>query len=293
LQNIVETQIKMSKQILSSQKFLVFGHRGVKQNPAAGLYENTERSLRLAVQQGSAGIEGDAWFLWNGADRREGQVVVYHDEQYDGRTTTEWTVPSIREHDPRRQNRLDKIPLLSEYVQLFKEFPDLLFNLEFKRLEKDQNKTPLNEEDNRLIKQSLEILTQSGIQDRLIISSFDTAILEKVNKVAPEIARGLLVRREDYPQGLTSEEVIALLKRTGSIVLSPYYKLVGLTSLIPGLAKEGYSVIPWTFRRSQEAGDEPNDYFNSLLNAGINGLITDDPAYYLGRYTQLKNSSTL
>ncbi|MFN5538629.1 MAG: hypothetical protein ACK481_01005 [Candidatus Melainabacteria bacterium] len=37
---------------------------------------------------------------------------------------------------------------------------------------------------------------------------------------------------------------------------------------------------------SQEEGDKPRDFFTELVNAGICGLITDDPGYYKGRHEQ-------
>ena len=202
------------QQTLLSNKFIVFGHRGVAKDKHSGVNENTPRAVGVAVKQGADGVEADAWFLPNGIDHQDGNIIVYHDEQYGGNPTPSWTVPTIREYDKERQNPLDKIPLLSEFVELFNEFPNLLFNLELKRLEsKQKNKEPLTREDNQLVEQSMKILYDSGIQNRVIISSFDIGLLERVKDAAQEIARGVLVRREDYPKGLTKEAAIELLKK--------------------------------------------------------------------------------
>ncbi|MGZ3883180.1 MAG: glycerophosphodiester phosphodiesterase family protein [Bacteroidia bacterium] len=107
-----------------------------------------------------------------------------------------------------------------------------------------------------------EVLKTSDIHERFIIKSFDVRMLQALRKKMPALKIALLVENTD--------SLNTNIDRLGFVpeMYCPEYILI-----TPALVKEAHDhhmlVVPWTV----------NDYagFQSMLEAGTDGLITDYP----------------
>ena len=112
----------------------------------------------------------------------------------------------------------------------------------------------------------LEIITARGLEDRVVIQSFDHRSLWAVHAEDPTIALAALTRG-----GSVDFEAIAA---RGASVWSPDHEDVTGSSL-EAAHRAGLEVIPWTV-------NEP-DVMDRLMGLGVNGLISDRPDVLLER----------
>lgn len=138
----------------------------------------------------------------------------------------------------------------------------------------------------------MKIILEKGIQDRVIIQSFDPRTLEIVHKEYPEIMTALLVEKVDdkkraqqqihfekIPEAKFREYPDHLNGVTGDLkflsftptIYSPEHTLV-TPKLIEECHKSGMRVIPWTVNSKER--------LKELKEMGIDGVITDDPRIF-------------
>ncbi|MCT3761810.1 glycerophosphodiester phosphodiesterase [Elizabethkingia anophelis] len=138
----------------------------------------------------------------------------------------------------------------------------------------------------------MKIILEKGIQDRVIIQSFDPRTLEIIHKKYPKIMTALLVEKVDdqkiaqqrtnfqnipvekfkqYPNHLNSVKGDMSFLSFTPTIYSPDQSLV-----TPELVKEchalGMKVIPWTVNSKER--------LQELQKMGIDGLISDDPQIF-------------
>ncbi len=157
----------------------IFAHRG-----ASGHFpENTMLAFEKAIEAGADGIELDVQLT------KDGRIVVIHDEKLN-RTTTAAGFVKDTAYDVIRSatasaNRKEeygdvKVPLLSDVLS-WAEKADFLINIELKnsvfRYEGMEEKV-------------LEQIKRFGIEERIILSSFNHESLALCSRLAPEIERG-------------------------------------------------------------------------------------------------------
>lgn len=138
----------------------------------------------------------------------------------------------------------------------------------------------------------MKIIIKKGIQDRVIIQSFDPRTLEIIDKEYPKIMTALLVEKVDdkklaqqqyhfkniplekfkqYPNHLNGvAEDMKFLSFTPTIY-SPEHTLV-TPQLIQDCHALGMKVIPWTVNTKER--------LKELKEIGIDGVITDDPRIF-------------
>ncbi|MGL6129663.1 glycerophosphodiester phosphodiesterase family protein [Chryseobacterium artocarpi] len=138
----------------------------------------------------------------------------------------------------------------------------------------------------------MKIIIKKGIQDRVIIQSFDPRTLEIIHKEYPKIMTALLVEKVDdkklaqqqshfkniplekfksYPNHLNGvAEDMKFLSFTPTIY-SPEHTLV-TPQLIQDCHVLGMKVIPWTVNTKER--------LKELKEIGIDGVITDDPRIF-------------
>ncbi|OCA79816.1 glycerophosphodiester phosphodiesterase [Chryseobacterium contaminans] len=138
----------------------------------------------------------------------------------------------------------------------------------------------------------MKIIIEKGIQDRVIIQSFDPRTLEIIHKEYPKIMTALLVEKVDdkkleqqrshfknipaekfklYPNHLNGVAGdIKFLSFTPTIY-SPDHRLV-TPSLVQECHALGMKVIPWTVNTKER--------LQELKNIGIDGVISDDPRIF-------------
>jgi len=286
----------------AARAFDLQGHRG-----ARGLApENTLPAFRKALELGVNTIECDM------AITRDGVVVIHHDLWLNPDTTRgpdgKWLEkrgPAIRElsfaelqqYDVGRlkpgteyaksfpdQQPVDgtRIPRLSDLFELVKKSGNIRigFDCETKVSPLDPDATLPPEEFTR---RSIAEIRQAGMQERIMIQSFDWRTLQVVQKVAPEIRTMYLSSPRTLApgnDGATSAwlagfdperhggSVPRAVKAAGGRIWAP-----NQTFLTPAMLAEAHAlgiiVIPWTVNDAV--------MMNKLLDMGVDGIISDRP----------------
>lgn len=243
---------------------LVIAHRG-----GAGLWpENTLVAFHAADEMGVDILEMD---IHSTAD---GVLVVHHDDEVD-RTTdgsgaiTTLTLSEVKALDagyhwtsdegmtyPFRGQGVD-IPTLEE---VFEELPGRHLNIEIKQAEPP------------IVKPFCELIREYGLQELVLVASFDPGTMLDFRKECPEVAASA-TSDEVRIQYMLSQARLAAAYRPPALALQvPEYS--GETYVLtPGLVSAAQSknlqVYAWTIN------DVPD--MRRLLAAGLDGLITDYP----------------
>ncbi|MEO0368189.1 MAG: glycerophosphodiester phosphodiesterase [Pseudomonadota bacterium] len=259
-------------------KIDVQGHRGAR----AVMPENTIPAFLYALELGVDTLELDTGVT------SDGTVVVYHDQkinpaicQYkDGskikrsRWLHELTLEQVKDFDcgamanQRFPNQTllpgTEIPTLDEVLTAvaasgLPKSKKVLFNIETKSTEANPQAQPAPAE---FVHAVLEVIAKHSLEDRVTLQSFDHRTLVEAHQQAPEIQRSALFRR------IPKNWVTATQDAKAQIV-SPFYKHIGKTD-VDAIHDAGMRVVPWTANLESE--------WRMLINMGVDGIITDDPA---------------
>ncbi|MBR8700544.1 Glycerophosphodiester phosphodiesterase [Fusobacterium sp. DD29] len=227
-----------------------FAHRGF-----SGKYpENTMLAFEKAIAEGVDGIELDVQLT------KDGEVVIIHDETID-RTTNgkgyvvEYTYEELSKFDASYiytgKMGFNKIPTLREYFELVKDL-DIVTNIELK--------TGINEYLG-IEEKVWDMIKEFGLQDRIIISSFNHFSVMRMKKLAPEMKYGFL--SEDW--------IIDAGKYTHSHGVQCYHPR--FNNLIPEVIDElksyGLEINTWTVNKEED--------MRYLISHGIDAIIGNYP----------------
>jgi glycerophosphoryl diester phosphodiesterase len=240
----------MSDKELLREGTLIYAHRG-----ASGYApENTMAAFEKAVQLGSNGIECDVQMT------KDGHLVICHDEEVD-RTTDgkgfikDFTFKELSALDAGswfgKEFRGQRVPLLSELLELVKG-TGLGLNIEIKSgivLYPGIEEKVLSE------------VEAFGLQNKVIISSFNHYSVHEAKRLAPSVKAGIL-----YMEGLF--EPWNYMRSVGCECAHPFYM-----SLVPEVAAEikgkGFMINVFTVNDPEHAV--------KLAAMGVDIIITNYP----------------
>lgn len=159
-------------------------------------------------------------------------------------------------------------PLLSEVIDNVNEdmktrrrpFP--FYNIETKATSKGDNiNHPVPEEFVELL---MAVIMSKGIEEQVIIQSFDFRTLQYLHKKYPSIKTAALVEATD------KRNIETLIKDLGftPTIYSPAYQLVNAAA-ISACHEKGIKIIPWTVNDKAK--------IEELKKMGVDGIITDYP----------------
>ncbi len=213
---------------------LVLGHRGSRSTTR----ENTIASFRLAREEGADGLELDV------RQTADGVVVVHHDaDTRDGILINEVPFSELRASDP-------EVPTLWETLEAT---TDMLINVEIKN-------SPMEESYGlSLVDATLAAIGRH--RDRVLVSSFDPASVERIRSIDPELPRGIITDSDVDP--------MALLGNVDVHAIHPFHLAIQDVAALMEAAGE-VAINPWTV-------NEPGD-IQRLVDGGITSIITDHPA---------------
>jgi len=300
-------------QLYSSQSFDKQAHRGGK-----SLYpENTVLAMKNALKMNVTTLEMDL------AITKDKKVILSHDAFLSPELVTKpdgtyipkdsgfyykiYDMPyaKIRTFDvglkklgsyPDQKKMKAQKPLFSEVIDACEVYarelkrPLPFYNIETKTRPFSDN--IFHPEPKEFVDLMMRIIVEKGIQDRVIIQSFDPRTLEIVHKKYPKIMTALLVEKVDdkklaqqrnhfenipvekfreYPDHLNGVAGDLKFLSFTPTIYSPDHTLV-----TPELVKEchalGMKVIPWTVNTKEE--------LKELKDIGIDGVISDDPRIF-------------
>jgi glycerophosphoryl diester phosphodiesterase len=253
-----------------AEKIQVHGHRGAR----AVRPENTLPAFEYAIETGVDALELDM------AVTRDNEIVISHDpilhppvcsghapqaviRELTLAQVREWDCGAVRNPEFPRQQAFPgtRMPALDEVFALAPK-GSFLFNIETKIFADRPELTPSPEEFVRLV---LEKVRKHHLESRVILQSFDFRTLRAMKRLAPAIKLSALY--EGPPK-----DFAAIAKAAGAGIVSPQFQLV-TPAQVRAAHAAGIKVLPWT-------PDRPEDW-DTLIRAGADGIITDDPAALL------------
>ncbi len=262
---------------VAEAKILVHGHRGCR----AVRPENTLASMAEALRFGVDVLEMDIGIT------KDRVAILSHDKfinkdicQYeDGRAVTEkipifsLTLKEVKKFDcgslrnPKFPKQVpapkEKIPTLEEVFQLVIKSKEPVaktveFNIETKIEADTPELGPSPEEFSAIV---IDVIKKYGMQERVILQSFDFRTLHAAKKTNPELRLATLV------EGFFSN-LIKVARAEKPAFMSPDFSLLNAKK-VEELHALGVKVVPWTLNKESEWRD--------AIEWGVDGIITDDP----------------
>lgn len=215
----------------------MYAHRGA----SADAPENTVAAFALAKEQGADGIELDV--------RRsgDGDLVVHHDAALgDGRIIRGTPTAELPPAVPSLADALDACA-------------GVIVNVEIKNSPFDPDHDP----DRTLADDVVALLAARGGRDRVLVSSFDLATVDRVRALG-DLPTAFLTFVD--PVGA---DAIVLAAERGHVAIHPHQATMdaAFVALAHGA---GLAVNVWTV-------DDP-DRIRALAEAGVDGIVTNVPA---------------
>ena len=259
---------------LPAKTIEVHGHRGARMV----MPENTLPGFAYAAENGADFFEIDTWVT------KDDVVVVAHDAAMNlkhckgpspdaERTIRNMTFAELRKWDcgvanpdwPKQKAiPHTPVPTLDEVFGLLKKYPKVSINLEIKS---NPKRPELQPAPNVYAKMIVDAIRKHKAEKRVLVQSFDFAPLIEVGKLNPKLALSAL-----YPCGGAdkNKDFVTVAKEagnTGSVSMQ-------LSVVTPEKVKQAHEarirVLAWTANTRNE--------WEQLIAAGVDGIITDDPA---------------
>lgn len=266
------------------------GHRGCR-----GLMpENTIPAMRTALDLGVTTLEMDVVIT------KDKKVILSHEQWFGEEITTKPDGSYMGEREERKfniywmtyeqvktfdvgmkphprfpaQKKIKAIkPLLADVIDSVHEYmktskrPFPYYNIETKSdPEFDGVFQPKPEEFVELL---MGVIKDKGIEDHVIIQSFDFRTLQYLHQKYPHIKTAMLI--EDYDKRGVDEQVKAL--GFTPTIYSPAQELVN-EKLVKKCHQQNMKIIPWTVNEREE--------IERLKKLGVDGIITDYPDLFPG-----------
>lgn len=229
-----------------------FAHRGF-----SGLYpENTMLAFSKAAElKGCDGIELDVHLT------KDGEVVIIHDEKLDrtcvNRTgyVRDFTLAQLQEADVSfrfaGECEPQHIPTLREYFELVKDTP-LITNIELK--------TGIFEYPGIEAK-VYDLIREYGLEEKIIISSFNHYSVRRMKELAPDMVCGLLTETWLIDAGRYTKEV-------GAECLHPiFYNMTG--DIVKEVKSHGIKINTWTVNEERDV--------KTMIRLGVDSVIGNYP----------------
>jgi len=224
---------------------LIYAHRGDRSRAS----DNTLEAYRLAVEAGADGIELDV--------RRtaDGVLVMNHDDRVPGfPPILEMTFAEIR----------NQIPTMPTFIETLAAIPQSIWlNVEIKNFPDEADFDTTRDTTNRIV----ETILAYDTPDRVLMSSFDPVTMQRVADLQPQMLRAQLIK---LPTDIDAGIAAAI--SHGAHALNP--ELAHLRDdpdgVVDRIHAAGLETIVWRAESPAEIA--------MLFIAGVDGVITDDPA---------------
>lgn len=235
----------------------VIAHRGA----SAREPENTMQAFHAAWECGTPWIEADV------QPTLDNVPVILHDDELD--RTTNGHGP-VRSRSAGEVGSLDagswftagdnsphgatRVPLLAELMSALDRHRSLLLEIK-------------GEHTREQVRAEMEVVWNSGCNDRVLFQSFETSALEHVRSIEPGRPVGLLVEQ-------LHQDPVAACAALGAVTYNPQHGLLrDRPELVEALHAADIAVCVWT-------ADDPADW-EFLTGLGVDGIITNTPGELL------------
>ncbi|MFZ0443409.1 MAG: glycerophosphodiester phosphodiesterase [Bacillus sp. (in: firmicutes)] len=233
---------------------LIYAHRGY----SAKYPENTMFAFQKAEEAEADGIELDVQLT------KDGEVVVIHDEKVNRTTNGKGYVKDLSYNELKRLDagyqiktiiKKQHIPSLKEVLE-WMTTNKIICNIELKN-----NVFPYEGMEEKVI----ELVRKYGLQNRIIISSFNHYSIVHSYRIAPEIETAPLLGNAVYMPWVYAEAI----KAKG---IHPKYSAYR-DDILKKTLDSGIAVRPYTVNNDKD--------IERLIRIGCTALITDNPVLAL------------
>lgn len=240
----------------------VISHRGA--NLVAP--QNTIVAFQKSMEIGCDGFETDIHIT------KDGIPVVCHnftiDETSNGQgAIKDMTLEQLRSYDFGKYKGDEfegvKIPTLDEFLELSKKMGENM-----KVLDIELKSERYGEAGTELAQKTIDAVKNHGLFDKLLISSFDPAILVVCKKIDKNCKTGILYSPDKTTGFKISLKPISFAREIGADALHPYYAYA-TKRYVKKAHEAGLQVNPWTVNKPETV--------KKLIQAGVDGIITDNP----------------
>lgn len=218
--------------------------------------QNTLAAFEKALEAGADGVEFDVQLC------ADGVPVVIHDAKVDATTDGTGRVAAMSLAQLRQLDagssfgpafRGERIPTLSEVMAVLGQ--KLLLNIELK------GGAPLN----RGLEQAVvDVIEEHGLEEHVLLSSFNPFALRRAQRIAPHIPTGLLYAQPAWVSLCLASLIIA----RPTAALHPHHTVLDERHLSRARARDA-RVHVWTVDRAAD--------MRRLIAWGVHGIITNVP----------------
>ncbi len=245
---------------------LIVAHRGA----SAHAPENTLAAFQMAIEAGSNGVEFDVRIA------RDGVPMVIHDATLERTGLRAGSVSGLTSHQladvsvgdwfnvkfphlARPEFATEKIPTLSEVLDIMAASEGLIY-IELKCGESDR--IPLTAS-------VCDVVRNSRLLPRMIVKSFDLAVLFEVKARLPQVQTAALFEPRIADFLRRRNRLMAIAQEFGANQLSLHYSLV-TQNFAASAAKAGMPITIWTV--------DDTKWIERGRRLGVRALITNDPS---------------
>ncbi|MDF9876666.1 glycerophosphodiester phosphodiesterase family protein [Cellulosimicrobium cellulans] len=118
------------------------------------------------------------------------------------------------------------------------------------------------------VERVVDMVVEAGLEDRVVLQSFDVAALRYAREHAPQIPRGLL-------RGSLDADPVAVAQELGAVMYNPSATaLLARPGVVADLNEAGIAVMPYTVNSAAD--------WARLTEIGVDGVITDRAGAFIG-----------
>ena len=240
----------------------VISHRGA--NKVAP--QNTVIAFEKSMEIGCDGFETDIHLT------KDGVPVVCHNFNIDATSDGKGYIKNMTFEELRRYDfgkyrgpefEGTKIPTLDEFLEVSAKMGDKMKVLDIEL----KSEVP-GAAGTEIAEKMLKAVNEYGLLDKLLVSSFDPALLVVCKKIEPRCKTGILYSPERKLAYKISLNPAKFCREINCDALHPHY-IYCTKHFVETAHNAGIQVNPWTIDSERVA--------KRLIKLGVDGLITDDP----------------
>lgn len=236
----------------------IITHRGANKYAP----QNTLPAFKRAVEIGTDGFETDVHLT------KDGKVVLCHnysiDETSDGKgNISDMVLDELKRYDfgsyfnPKYKDT--EIPTLAEFLEFVQTTDIKVLNIEIKP---PQNKSM------KVVEETLKIVNEYDLIDRLLISSFSPEVLRTAKALESKCKTGFLYSPKSPTTPTMFWRATEYAKNLKCDALHPYFLFVN-EKYVKEAHDAGIMVNPWTVNNP--------DFIHKMFKYGVDGIISDLP----------------
>lgn len=239
-------------------KPLIISHRGANRYAP----QNTLPAFKESVAIGTDGFETDVHMT------RDGKIVICHNYTIDETSTGKGTIADMTLEQLKRYDygsyysknfEGTEIPTLDEFLSFVETTDISVLNIEIK---------PPKQSETGIVKETIRLVNEHGLHDKLLISSFDPRLLVEAKKLDSSIKTGFLYSPKSPTTPTMFWRATKYAKSLGCDALHPYFLFV-TEKYVKEAHDAGIMVNPWTVNLPEA--------IDKMLKVGVDGIITDLP----------------